>query len=284
MNLWENRIPGAVASGNYSEEYRRDAEGKITGVSKVSVPTLSLFLPEKEKANGTAVIIFPGGGYSHLAIDKEGYKVAEWFSSLGVTAFVLKYRLPSDEIMKEKKYAPLMDAQKAVRKVRENAENWQLDPEKIGILGFSAGGHLGASISTRFDEDLSSQEEKVSARPDFSILVYPMISMTNSITHLGSRNRLLGKEPTDEVINDFSLENMVSETTPATFLVHATDDQGVPVENSLNYYEALKEYKVPVELHIYQEGGHGFGMGNFGTNKNWPDSLKQWLQHGGYLE
>lgn len=283
MELWESGIPGAIASEKHKEEQRRDAAGNVTGVSKVSVPTLSLFLPEKEKANGTAVIIFPGGGYGHLAIDKEGSKVAEFFNSLGVTAFVLKYRLPSDQIMKDKTYAPLADAQMAVRKVRESAHNWQLDPEKIGIIGFSAGGHLGASISNRFDEKITSEKENISARPDFSILIYPVISMGNDITHEGSRINLLGKTPNDEMVNSFSFEKMVRKNTPPTFLVHATDDHAVPVENSLNYYKALKENNVPVELHIYEKGGHGFGLGREGTNSTWPHSLEQWLLQNGYI-
>lgn len=282
MDLWENGIPGAIVSEKYQEEYRRDAEGKITGISKVSLPTLSLFLPEK--SNGTSVIIFPGGGYGHLAVDKEGYKVAEWFNERGITAFVLKYRLPSDEIMKDKKFAPLADAQMAVRKVRENADEWQLDPEKIGIIGFSAGGHLGASISNRFDEKITSEKENISARPDFSILIYPVISMANNITHEGSRINLLGKRPTNNLVKNFSFENMVQESTPPTFLVHATDDVAVPVENSLNYYKALKDKNVPVELHIYEKGGHGFGLGREGTNSNWPLALEQWLLHNDFLE
>lgn len=282
IDLWDNNIPGSIASKSYKEEFRKDAAGNVTGLSKVSVPTLSIFLPEN--ANGTAVVILPGGGYGHLAIDKEGYKVAKWFNSLGVTAFVLKYRLPSNEIMKDKSLAPLADAQMAVRKVREKASKWNLDLTKIGILGFSAGGHLAATISNRFDEKISSEKGDVHARPDFSILIYPVISMFKDITHEGSRANLLGEKPTEAAVNNFSMEKMVRQTTPPTFLVHATDDATVPVENTLRYYQALKDNKVPVELHIYEKGGHGFGMGREGTSVNWPASLEQWLQQNGFVD
>lgn len=283
IDLWEEGVPGSIESKEYKEEYRRDAEGNITGISKVSTPTLTLFQPEENKGNGTAVVILPGGGYGHLAIEKEGYKVARWFNETGVTAFVLKYRLPSDEIMRDKSLAPLADAQQALRYVRENAEKWGIDPDKIGVLGFSAGGHLAASLSTRFEEETISGSTDISARPDFSILIYPVISMADSLTHAGSRTNLLGKGVSAPMKKRFSNEHLVKKTTPPTFLVHATDDRAVPVENSLVYFLALKEKDVPVELHIYEKGGHGFGMGTTGTNQNWPLSLRKWLQDRDYI-
>lgn len=284
FNLWEKEIPGAINAENYEEEYNTDADGNIIGIRKVSTPILSLFSPEEGEANGTAVLVLPGGGYSHLSIEKEGNKVARWLNELGITAFVLKYRLPSDEIMENKSLAPLADAQQAVRTLRKNAEKWNLDPNKIGVIGFSAGGHLAASLSTRYDEKTNSENEEINARPDFSILIYPVISMHDSLTHKGSQESLLGKEASAATINDFSNENLVNEHTPPTFLVHATDDHAVPVENSLHYYTALKDNNVPVELHIYEDGGHGFGMGNKGTNKTWPETLQKWLQQHDYLE
>lgn len=284
LDLWENGMPGSIESKDYKEEHKRDAEGNITGISKVSTPTLTVFQPNSQIANGTAVIILPGGGYGHLAIEKEGYKVARWFNEAGVTVFVLKYRLPSNQIMKDKSLAPLADAQQAIRYVRKNAENWNIDPEKIGVLGFSAGGHLAATLSTRFDEKTISETAETSARPDFSVLIYPVITMADSLTHEGSRTNLLGKEVSSSIKEKFSNEQQVKETTPPTFLVHATDDRSVPVENSLLYYSALKNNKVPVELHIYEKGGHGFGMGTEGTQMDWPKALKRWLQERNFIE
>ena len=284
FDLWETGVPGSIESKDYKEQYRRDSERNITGISRVSTPTLTLFKPEEKKRNGTAVVILPGGGYGHLSIEKEGYKVARWFNEAGVTAFVLKYRLPSDKIMKDKSVAPLTDAQQALRYVRENATKWRLDPDKIGVLGFSAGGHLAASLSTRFEEETVPGTGEISARPDFSVLIYPVISMADSLTHEGSRTNLLGKQISSPMKQRFSNEHQVKESTPPTFLVHATDDHAVPVENSLVYYSALKEKEVPVELHVYEKGGHGFGMGTTGTQRHWPEALKKWLQEHNFIE
>lgn len=274
--LWKN-IPGAIVSKDYNEELRRDTDGEVTGVSKVSEPTLAIFLADKEISNGTAVIICPGGGYLHLSIDKEGYKVAKWFNSLGISAFVLKYRLPSDYIMKDKNVGPLQDAQEAIRIVRRNAQKWNVDPNKIGIMGFSAGGHLAATASNHFAEKVYEANDNTSARPDFSILLYPVISMQNEITHKGSKKYLLGDSPSTEKVEKYSMEKQVSANTPKTFIIHATDDKTVPVENSINYYLALKQNKVAVEMHIYENGGHGFGLGVEGTNVNWPKACENWL-------
>ncbi|MDT0686453.1 alpha/beta hydrolase [Autumnicola psychrophila] len=282
INLYDEAIPAAITSENYKEQPEIDTEGNLKRIRKVSNPTLSVFYPKER--NGTAVLIFPGGGYGHLAVQAEGSKVAHWFNKIGITAFVLKYRLPSDEIMKEKSLAPLTDARQAIKKVRQNAEKYKIDPQKIGVIGFSAGGHLAASLSTRFAEDLYSEIAEVSARPNFSILIYPVISMLDAYTHFGSRENLLGTAPSEDVIQQFSNENLVTEQTPPTFLVHATDDQAVPVENSLVYYSALKERNVPVELHIYEKGGHGFGLGHDGTQQYWPATLEKWLQQHSYLK
>ena len=274
--LWD-KIPGAIDAADYKQEPRLDAQGNITGIRKVTEPTLKVFLAENKKAKNAAVIICPGGAYALLSHEKEGDKVAAWFQSIGVSAFVLKYRLPSDVIMKDKTIGALQDAQEAIRKVRRNAEKWNLDSIKIGILGFSAGGHLASTLSTHYNDMVYKTTENISARPDFSILIYPVISMDNKTTHKGSKENLLGKKASDEVIARFSNEKQVDSNTPTAFLVHATDDKSVVVENSINYYLALKRNNVPAEMHLYETGGHGFGLGEGGTNKNWPLACEKWM-------
>ncbi|MFX0555396.1 prolyl oligopeptidase family serine peptidase [Maribacter sp. CXY002] len=275
--LWPKGVPGSIENADYQESYTYDALNNVRGISHVSIPTITAFHADTSIANGTAVIICPGGGYSHLAINKEGYKVAKWLNSLGISAFVLKYRMPTDVTMKDKTIGPLQDAQEAIRLVRNNSQKWNIDSNKIGIMGFSAGGHLASTLSTHFDDNVYPSYEAVSARPDFSILVYPVISMKDGITHQGSKTNLLGKNPSDELIIKYSNAIQVDKTTSPTFLVHATNDLAVPVENSLEYYNALKKNNVPAELHIYEDGGHGFGLGVSGTNANWPNDLKQWF-------
>jgi acetyl esterase/lipase len=277
--LWKT-IPQEVKATDYQEkEIIKD--GKVQSTSQVSIPTLSIFFTKEIKQNQTAVIILPGGGYSHLAIDKEGTKVAEWLNSLGIVAFVLKYRLPSDLIMTNKTVGPLQDAQEAMRIVRLNAAKWNIDPNKIGIMGFSAGGHLASTLSTHYDERVYETSSKVSARPDFSLLIYPVVSMENDITHKGSQTSLLGNNPTQDLINSFSNEKMVSAQTPPAFIIHATDDTVVLPENSINYYLALKKNGVTSELHLYESGGHGFGLGVKDTSKFWTRDCEEWLKtHG----
>ncbi|MBO9586319.1 MAG: alpha/beta hydrolase [Flavobacterium sp.] len=278
--LW-NKIPDEIKAPNYQEKEILK-EGKMQSTSQVSVPTLSIFIPKETKPNQTAVVICPGGGYSHLAFEKEGTKVAEWFNSLGIAAFVLKYRMPSDLTMKNKNIGPLQDAQEAIRYVRHNATKWSIDPDKIGILGFSAGGHLASTASTHYDDHVYESAYKVSARPDFSLLIYPVISMENEITHKGSQTNLLGENPSKELIDLYSNEKKVTSKTPPTFLVHATDDTVVLPENSINYYLALKKNKVTAELHIYEKGGHGFGLGVNDTSKFWTRDCAEWLKANGY--
>ncbi len=275
VNLWKGEIPNAIKNSEF-KEVKEFKDSVLNRTSKVSVPTITIFKPEH--SNGTSVVIFPGGGYKHLAMNKEGYRVAEFLNHLGITALVLKYRLPNDAIMVNKNIGPLQDAQEAIRFVRRNAKVWNLDKNKIGVIGFSAGGHLAATLSTRFNEFVYKVKDDVSAKINFSILIYPVISMENSITHQGSKNNLLGKSASKQKIETFSNEKQVSSITPKTFLVHATDDTSVPVENSLQYYLALKANKIPVEMHIYEKGGHGFGLGKSGTSLNWSSHLKNWLQ------
>ena len=278
--LW-NKIPDEIKAPDYKEN-ESIKDGKVLSTSLVSVPTLSIFSPKKTQLNQAAVIIFPGGGYQHLAIDKEGTKVAEWFNSLGIAAIVVKYRLPSDKIMKNKNIGPLQDAQEAVRYVRQNASKYNIDANKIGILGFSAGGHLASTLATHYDDKIYESSYKVSARPDFSLLIYPVISMQNDITHKGSQISLLGENPSQELRDSFSNEKRINAQTPPTFLVHATDDTTVLPENSINFYLALKNNGVPAELHIYEKGGHGFGLGVKDTSKYSTRDCEEWLKNHGY--
>lgn len=272
IELWKNGIPGAIDDADY-QEINDIEKGRI---SQVITPTLRVFVPEQP--NGTSVIICAGGGYARLAISKESYKISEWLNSLGITAFVLKYRLPSDKIMKDKSIGPLQDAQEAVRYLRRHASKWNLNTDQIGIMGFSAGGHLAASLSTLYKDKVYEVTDSISARPNFSVLVYPVISMSDEITHKGSRKNLLGKTPSKEAIQRFSTEKQVNASTPPAFLVHAMDDKAVVVENSIQYALALKENNIDTEVHLYQEGGHGFGMGYKGTVQNWPQQCEAWLR------
>ncbi|BDB54074.1 beta-xylanase [Flavobacterium ammoniigenes] len=273
--VWNQSIPGAVKASDYLEkEVIKDEE--LQSTSQVSVPTLSLYLPKKETANQSAVLIFPGGGYSHLAMHKEGKKVALWLNTLGITAFVLKYRLPTDRVMKDKTIGPLQDAQEAIRMIRRNAKEWNIDPAKIGVLGFSAGGHLASTLATHY-LDKVYDADTISARPDFSILIYPVISMEEGITHNGSKVNLLGANAVKELVDKYSNEKQIDANTPKTFLIHASDDKVVPVENSIQYYMNLKKFNVPVEMHLYENGGHGFGLGTKGTHTEWPKACEKWL-------
>ncbi len=283
IRVWPDGAPGAIFNKEYKEGIQYDSNNSIRGYSKVWNPTLTVFRASKKLTNGTSVVVCPGGGYSHLAIEKEGYKVAKWLNSMGITAFVLKYRMPSDETMQNKVIGPLQDAQEAIRIIRRNASQWDLNPNKIGILGFSAGGHLAATLSTQYDKPVYKVSNPISARPDFSILVYPVVTMKGNYTHKGSRENLIGKQPDNEMVKEFSNEEQVDGNTPPTFLVHATDDGAVPVENSIQYYSALKKNKVKTELHIYEDGGHGFGLGRSGTHTAWPKACKDWLKANDFL-
>ncbi len=280
--LWDI-IPGAIQSADYKQDSRLDAQGNITGIRKVTEPTLKVFLADNTISKNAAVIICPGGAYALLSHDKEGDKVAEWFKSIGISAFVLKYRLPSDVIMKDKTIGPLQDAQEAIRTLRRRAIEFNLDTTKIGIMGFSAGGHLASTLSTHYNDKLYDSKDSISARPDFSLLIYPVISMEDAITHKGSKENLLGKNASSEMIRAYSNETQVDSNTPKTFIVHATDDKAVPVENSIYYYLALKQFFVPVEMHIYETGGHGFGLGVQGTTKNWTETCEKWLITNGLI-
>ena len=249
-------------------------------ISRVQRPELTVYLPEE--GNGTGVIICPGGGYTILAWDWEGTKMAEWFNSFGVAAFVLQYRLPFWESEDCRDQVALMDAQRAMRLVRSKAGKWNLDPERIGVMGFSAGGHLASTLSTHYDTgDLNAENpiEQLSCRPDFSILMYPVITMDPAYAHMGSRKNLIGKRPPEKKQSYYSNEAQVTKDTPPAILIHANDDQGVVPENSIKYYLALREHGVPAALHIFETGGHGFSMAEgLGAVAMWPDACKAWMK------
>ncbi|PKQ46640.1 alpha/beta hydrolase [Confluentibacter flavum] len=282
IDLWNGKVPGAITNTDYQQIV--DSADNWTKMRFVTNPTLDMYPAPKEMATGTAVIICPGGGYWGLAIDHEGAQVAKWLNSLGITAFVLKYRLPNDALMVDKSVGPIQDGQEAIRIVRRNAKEWGIDSTKVGIMGFSAGGHLASTLSTHFNEKVYEVAGSISARPDFSLLIYPVISMEESITHKGSQVNLLGDNPSLERKKHFSNELQVNEETPPAFLVHSIDDGAVPVQNSIGYALALEKYKVPCELHIYQSGGHGYGLGRTeNTESSWPDACKKWLKARGFL-
>ncbi|RZK88378.1 MAG: alpha/beta hydrolase [Hymenobacter sp.] len=258
-------------------------EGVGVRISNVVQPTLTVYLPAREKANGTSVIICPGGGYARLAIDHEGYDVAKRLNEMGVAAFVLKYRLPNGQSQPDPSIAPLLDAQQALRLVREQAAKYNLNPERIGLMGFSAGGHLAATAGTHFGQPVGDNPGPALVRPAFLVLLYPVISFSDSLKHAGSRENLLGTSPSADQVKLYSNELQVTTQTPPTFLVHAEDDQTVPVQNSIVFYQALRRHNVPAEMHLYPKGGHGFGMNNKTTKDQWVERLQNWLDANGWL-
>ncbi|MGI9456611.1 MAG: alpha/beta hydrolase [Aeoliella sp.] len=276
LKLWPATHPANQGPGESFEEVRPNRL-----VIRHS-PSIIPFLPT-ENSSGAAVMICPGGGYAVLAIDHEGFEIARWMNERGIAAFILKYRCGGSPNTHP---APLDDALRGMQMIRARANEWNIDPEKIGVMGFSAGGHLAASLSTLSTDGQSDAEDPVarlSSRPAFSVLAYPVISMEPGRTsHGGSRNNLLGKNPEPALILRMSANRQISDETPPTFLLHATDDGAVPVANSLLYYQALVEAKVPAELHVFEQGGHGFGMRQTGKPvDHWPALLDRWLRERG---
>ncbi|MBX9625844.1 MAG: alpha/beta hydrolase [Gemmataceae bacterium] len=274
LPLWDGKAPHAV------------------GESAADSPTLTVFRPEKP--NGTAVVICPGGGYGFLADDHEGKQVAEFLNGHGVTAFVLKYRIVQKDRPGPLHPAPLTDAQRAIRLVRAKAQDYGVNPGRVGIMGFSAGGHLASSAGTHFDGGNKERDagpvERASCRPDFLILAYPVISLRDGVTHGGSRKNLLGDKPTDEQLADLSNDERVTKETPPTFLFHTHVDTAVVPENAVRFYLACKKAGVPCELHIYEKGVHGVGLGRDPewtkgetSTAGWPDRLAEWLKSRGLL-
>jgi acetyl esterase/lipase len=264
--LWPKGAPGAMGEGPADK------------------PFLSIYAAPADRANGAAIVVCPGGGYGGLALSHEGHDVAAWLNGLGVSAFVLRYRHSP-----YRHPAPMMDVQRAIRTVRSRAKEWNVDPAKIGVLGFSAGGHLASTAVTHFDDGKADAEDPIDragCRPDFGVLVYPVIVLDKPYTHQGSKKNLLGDKVNDPaLVEDLSTEKRVTEKTPPCFLIHTTEDRGVPPENSIDFYLALRKAKVPAELHIYEKGPHGFGLGNDKNPelKSWPERCASWMAVRGIL-
>ena len=267
--LWPDGAPGA----------KGEAEG--------DKPTLTLYLPPQDKATGAAIVICPGGGYGALAMDHEGHQIGQWLNSFGVAGFIVKYRHRNSGAGYGHP-VPLQDAQRAIRTVRSRASQWGVDPNRIGVLGFSAGGHLASSAATHFNESLYEARDaidRVSCRPDFAVLVYPVISFTEPFTHVGSRNNLLGVDADKALVEKMSNEKQVTPQTPPTFLLHTWEDKAVPAENSIYFYLALRKANVPAEMHIFLKGQHGFGLGaKLEGASAWPKLCETWMQESGFLK
>lgn len=273
-----DKIPNWKSAG----EKEKTESGDIVLISQVQVPSIAVYLPAKRIATGQAVLVCPGGGYGVLAYDWEGTDIAKWLNSKGIAAIVLKYRLPNAKGNVVPHLSPLMDAKRAIRLVRANATKWNIKTDKVGVMGFSAGGHLASTVGTHFDRGNTGAADAVehfSSRPDFMILLYPVITMDLQFTHGGSRNNLLGNAPDSALVHLYSNELQVTKDTPPTFLVHSTDDNAVPVENSLLFYQSLKNNGIPAEMHIYPYGGHGFSLavGN-GYLQTWTDRCVDWIR------
>jgi acetyl esterase/lipase len=265
--LWPGTPPGAL------------------GTAEKDVPTLTVYLPDGATAACPAVVICPGGGYGHLSMQLEGFAVAQWLNSLGVAGIVLKYRLPGDGYVHP---VPLRDAQRALRTVRSKTLKWKLDENRIAIMGFSAGGHLASTLGTHFldtDKKVIDTADTLSCRPDLLILIYPVITM-KQFAHMGSRNNLIGTNPDSALVEDLSNETRVTSGTPSAFLVHADDDKSVPAENSIFFYTAMRKTGVPAEMHIFKDGGHGFGMGKNQSvaSRTWHLRLADWLRANGWIQ
>lgn len=274
--------PDLKSSEKEQEKIRDLTPGKLDRfISNVRVPTMTVYLVPDDKANGASVVICPGGGYGGVAIDREGHDVARWLNSIGVAGIVLKYRMPHPELSAGEKPWPLQDAQRALRLVRSHAAEWKLDPKRVGIMGFSAGGHLASTAGTHFDlGDANAADliDRLTCRPDFMILGYPVITFKSPLGHSGSRDAFLGKNADAKLVDEYSNELQVTPQTPPTFLVHAQDD-GVKCENSIQFRDALAKAGVPCELALFDKGGHGYGLGmNGGEVATWPKKCEQWLR------
>ncbi len=273
----------AAAAGPQTVLLWPEGAPAAVGNEAVDRPSLTIYLPDKAKAVGAGVVICPGGGYAHLAMDHEGFQIADWYNQRGMAAFILKYRLGP----RYHHPAMLDDAQRAIRYVRTHAAGFGIAPDKIGIMGFSAGGHLASSAATHFDAGDAGATDPINragSRPDFLVLCYPVISFTTPYTHKGSMKNLLGDNPDPKLVEYMSSEKQVTDQTPPAFLFHTNSDTGVPAENSVLFYLALRAHKVPAEIHIYEQGNHGVGLapGN-PILRTWPARLEDWLKVRGIL-
>jgi acetyl esterase/lipase len=276
IDLWPEGVPG-LKPGLPAETIVNNS------AAHVSHPTLTVYAAPEGTATGTAVIICPGGGYTHLSMENEGSLVAGWLNTLGVNAFVLKYRLGPECGQP----APLQDVLRAIRTVRSQAAGFKVSPQRVGVIGFSAGGHLASCAVTLYDNPAGrtgAALDTVSARPDFGLLIYPVITMDPTFAHLGSRTALLGRDPAPDLVTLYSTERQITAATPPCFLVHAEDDHTVPLENTLQFYLGLRKAGVSAELHVFEKGGHGFGMKpNLGQASTWPQRAADWMKAHGWL-
>jgi len=267
-------IPNSKPTPN--EEVLRPM-GQMVNVSR---PTLEVFLPAKVKANGAGILVFPGGGYAGLTWNAEGPAIGQFFQDHGIAAFVVKYRLPSDSTMQDKSIGPLQDAQQAMIVVRQRAKEWNLDPHRIGIIGFSAGGHLASTLGTHFAKSYVPNADQIDLRPDFMILLYPVISMDPKIAEMGSRSRLLGENASEDLVERFSNELQVTRNTPPTLLIHSADDHLVDVDNSIRFFEALRHAGVQVDMTIFDKGEHALVLI---PRDRWQSIVTSWIERNGWL-
>lgn len=274
--LYEKEIPNSKKAFNYVE--RTDSAGLVWNVTN---PSITPYFPETGTANGSAVIICPGGGYLLLA-ETKSITFAKAFNKIGITVFILKYRLPNDAIMVDKTIGPLQDAQRAIQLVRKRSAEWAIDPNKVGIFGFSSGGHVAAMTGTQFDNPVVENKEMINLRPDFMVLLYPIITFDSLMT-IETRERLIGKTPSAKAIDFYCREKFVTAKTPQAFLVHAADDDVVSVKNSLTFFDALLKFNVKASMHIVQTGGHGFTLDNPSNKDMWFDWCSHWLEKNGFL-
>lgn len=279
LPLYPGKIPGSIDAPD--EESIRDPQDVFQFLLNTSRPTLTAYPPQQRDAKAAAVVILPGGGYRGVSIVKEGHDVARAFNEMGIAAFVVKYRTPNPKHMIDRTIGPLQDAQQAIRVVRARAGEWHIDPRRVGLMGFSAGGHLASTAATH--PPIQGGVAPDAVRPDFLMLIYPVISFTDELAHRGSREMLLGATPSPEMIRLYSNELAVTAATPPTFLVHAADDTSVAVGNSIRFFEALHAHKVPTELIVFPAGGHGFGLNNPTTTDRWIERCRHWLMSQGLL-
>ncbi|MEM6642891.1 MAG: alpha/beta hydrolase [Bacteroidota bacterium] len=280
MKIWPNEIPNSIP-GVADDEIKK--EDQIIRYSQVGLPTIEAFIPSKGTATGQAVIICPGGGYGVISYDWEGTDFAKWLNGYGIAAFVLKYRLPKTKSVDVDYFAPIQDLQRSIQLVRSKADEWNINENQIGVMGFSAGGHLASTLGTQWNMGTERKAfddiDALNTRPDFMVLIYPVISMIADCTHQGSMRNLLGNNASPELQKAFSAEHHVTTETPPTFLLHAQDDKGVLIQNSLLMYEALIKKNIPTEMHLFPKGGHGFAFAADKTGLSvWPEYLIEWLE------